>query len=142
MRRPIRTRTAVALVAAGLALVPLASACTSSNAKAPSDVVAELGEVTDMTSQKEVTIEVVDNSYAPKVTKVAPGTKVTFRNTGANPHNVTPFDDGVFEPIVVGPGEAKDLIVPQKTGDLPYYCTIHGGKSSGQRGALVIANPF
>ena len=135
------SRRAAAAVLVLFAL-PGALSCTSSAAKPPSEVVAELGEVTDLTGQTAVTIEVVDNSYKPRVAKVKPGTKVTFTNTGANPHNVTPFEDGSFAAITLTPGQSAEITVPQTLGDVPFYCTIHGGKSSGQRGALVIAKPF
>jgi len=136
-----RRTVAVAACALSLAL-PGVTSCTSSAAKPPSEVVAELGDVTDLTGQTSVTIEVIDNSYKPRVAKVVPGTKVTFKNMGANPHNVTPFEDGSFPVLTLTPGQSAEITVPQKVGDVPFYCTIHGGKSSGQRGALIIAKPF
>lgn len=134
------SRRVAAAVIAAVAL-PWATACTTSAAKQSSEVIGELGEVTDLTGQSDVTIEVVDNSYKPRVSKVAPGTKITFRNTGSNPHNVTPFEDGAFTTLTLSPGQSAEMTVRQTLGDLPFYCTIHGGRSSGQRGALVVAKP-
>ena len=135
------SRRVAAAVLVSAAMLPLGS-CTTSGAKPTSTVLDELGEVTDLTGRSEVAIEVIDNGYKPKVAKVSPGTRITFRNTGANPHNVTPFDDGAFPAMVLTPGQSAELTVPQKAGALPFYCTIHGGRSQGQRGALTIAPPF
>jgi plastocyanin len=101
----------------------------------------DLGEVADLTGRAEVTIEVVDNSYKPRAAKVSPGTKITFVDTGVNPHNVTPNEDGAFSAVAVVPGQSAVVTAPAAPQTYRYYCTIHGGRTSGQRGAIVVAPP-
>ncbi len=142
-------RRALAVIPVLLALVLSAGilgGCAGSTAAPPSGasgtaVPDDLGEVTDLTGKAEVTVDVIDNSYKPRAVKVSPGTKITFTDTGVNPHNVTPNDDGTFEPISVIPGQSGTMTAPTDPKTYRYYCTIHGGKTSGQRGAIIVVPP-
>ena len=106
-----------------------------------SGVPDDLGDIVDLSGKTEVTIEVPDNAFKAKLFKVSPSTKVTFTSTGANAHNVTPNDDGTWDPIALKAGESKSITAPAKPGTYRFYCTIHGGKTSGQRGAMVVVAP-
>jgi plastocyanin len=134
-----------AIAAVALTLAPVALAgCGSSNA-ANTDTTAipnDLGEVVDLTGKAAVSIDVVDNSYNPKAFKVSPGTKITYVNKGLNVHNVTPSTDGTFEAISLTAGQSGTVIAPQNPKTYGFYCTIHGGISSGQRGAIVVVPPI
>jgi len=107
----------------------------------------DLGEVVDLTNTAEVAVGVPDNSFKPRAFKVsaatpaASSTKVVFTNTGANAHNITPNEDGAWEPVVLQSGETKTMTVPAKPGTYRFYCTIHGTKTSGQRGAMIVVPP-
>jgi plastocyanin len=136
-----RLPAGIALGALVVAL-PLAAAGCGTSSAAKSDSNADSGAAaTDLTGQKEVTIEVADNSYTPATFKVSPGTKVTYVNKGYNVHNVTPATDGDFTAISLTPGESKSIIAPQNPNTYAFYCTIHGGLTSGQHGSLVVVAP-
>lgn len=135
-------RTTVVCACAIAALTPLTfTACgAKSAASSGSSVPSDLGDVVDLTGKTDVTIDVVDNAYNPKAFKVSPGSKITFRNTGANAHNVTPVDQGAFVAITTdnfGPGKTGTISVGNP-GTVRFYCTIHGAPDRGQRGAIVV----
>ncbi len=142
-----RRGAAVVLLLVGLAVGALTlGACgggSSGAAVGPPGTGAptDLGEVVDLTGKAEVTIDVPDNAFKPKAFKVSPSTKVTFNNTGANAHNVTPNDEGTWDPLALKAGEAKALTVPAKAGTYRFFCTIHGSRTAGQRGAVVVVPP-
>ena len=137
-------RLPVAIAALTLVLAPVAlTGCSGSDA-AKTDTTAipnDLGDVVDLTGKAEVSIDVVDNSYTPKAFKVSPGTKITYVNKGINVHNVTPNVDGTFPAISLTSGQSGVVIAPQNPKTYGFYCTIHGGLTSGQRGAIVVVPP-
>ena len=140
-------RSRVALASLVLAVLPAAfGACSTSGAASAGSsgtgaVDPGLGAVVDLTGKAEVSIDVVDNSYTPQAFEVSPGTKVTYTNKGANVHNVTPAVEGDFTEISLTPGDSKSIVAPYKPGTFKFYCTIHGGLSSGQRGQLIVVAP-
>lgn len=100
-------------------------------------------EVEDLTGQAEVEVDVVDNAYAPVAGAVDAGTVVTFSNVGRNEHNVTPVEDGAFEPITteeLQPGDSGTVTF-EEPGIYAYYCTIHGTPTAGQRGTITVVDP-
>ena len=101
----------------------------------------DLGEIVDLTGRAEIRVDVPDNTYTPRAVRVSPGTKVSFVNVGANTHNVTPNDEGPWVPIEMRSGESSTLTAPTGPGTDRYYCTLHGGRASGQRGALIVSGP-
>lgn len=144
--RRLRRATALVLLVVGLAFGALTlGACGGGTgaavASAGTGVPDDLGDVVDLTGKTEVTIDVPDNAFKPKVFKISPSTKVTFTNTGANAHNVTSNDEGTWDPLALKAGETKSITAPAKAGTYRFYCTIHGGKTSGQRGAMVVVPP-
>lgn len=94
-----------------------------------------------MRGQKEVTIEVTDNDFSPKVVTIDPGTTLVFVNKGRNSHNVFPARKGAFPEIPTGKLEAgqQASITFENPGTFVYYCSIHGTPNRGQRGAVVVA---
>jgi plastocyanin len=102
--------------------------------------IAALGEPADLTGRQEVEIAVIDNEYEPKVARVDAGVRVAFVNQGVNPHNVTPIPEGQF-PVVatesLQPGQRAERTFAAP-GVYPYYCTVHGTPTKGQRGALLV----
>ena len=105
----------------------------------PTGGTEDVGAVVDLVGQADIMVNVPDNAYIPRVIKVSPGAKVSFLNTGSNAHNVTASDDGVFDQLAIKPGATGSLVAPQNAGTYWFYCSIHGGRSSGQRGAIVVA---
>jgi plastocyanin len=125
------------------ALVPVAlvlAGCSSTSmSDAGSGPPTDLGEVVDLRSQQDITVEVADNIYEPRALQVSPGAVVTFRNDGANPHNVTPNQEGTFAAVSLAPTESGTVTVPASPGTYRYYCTLHASPDGGlQRGAFVV----
>lgn len=117
---------------------------TTTDASAPA-ATYEVPEdrLVDLTGQSTVEISVVDNTFEPAYFEVDPGTKVVFRNDGRNEHNVFPVEEGRFEAIETedfAPGKVGQITV-EGSGDIAYYCTIHGTKKlNGQSGVIRIAS--
>ncbi len=139
-----RSRPVRLLAAAGLLAVLAVPACGNSSSSSPSTTplpkVAD-SEYADQTGKAEVTIQVVDNSYRTQYTKVSPGTKVTFKNVGRNPHNVIAVNEGQFTDIPTDklqPGDSGTITVPSTPGEVPYYCSLHGTPRAGMTGRLLV----
>jgi len=99
----------------------------------------DLGEVVDVRSQQDVTVEMADNVYEPRAIRVAPGATVTFRNSGSQVHNATPNEDGTLQAVSLGPTESADVTVPTAPGTYRFFCSLHASRDSGlQRGAFVV----
>ena len=76
----------------------------------------------------------IDLAFQPPQTSVAPGGKVTWKNTGKVAHTAT-FDDEKLDTNVVAPGSESTLTAPTKPGSYSYRCNIHPAK---MRGVLVV----
>ena len=87
-------------------------------------------------------IEIVteDNQVVPRYVEISEGTRVVFRNTGRNDHNVIPAVEGAFPPITQEqlPSGAVADITFDEAGDYPYYCTLHGTMKHGMNGAIRV----
>jgi len=136
--RPLRQ---LVLCAAG-ALVLLAPSCGKDS---PSDSTTPLptvpaASIADATGKANVTVVALDNSYRPQYVKVSPGTKITFKNAGRNPHNVISVNAGQFTDIPTDklmPGTSGTIEIP-KSGEVPYYCSLHGTPRAGMFGRIFI----
>jgi plastocyanin len=78
-----------------------------------------------VSTEKQVSVDVIDNDFTPRTLTVNKGATVTWKFTGDIPHNVTD-DRGAFASDTLGHGEEFT-----RTFDAPgifyYYCTIHHG---------------
>ena len=140
LRRP---RPARLLAAAGLLALLVVPACAENSSPPTTTPLPKVpaSEYTDQTGKAEVTIQVVDNSFRTQYTKVSPGTKVTFRNLGRNPHNVISVTSGQFTDIPTDklqPGDSGTITVPTTPGEVPYYCSLHGTPRAGMNGRLLV----
>lgn len=127
-----------------LALVAGTTACgddtTSSSTSPETTVTIPKDRFTDDTGRKTVTVSVVDNDFVDPYITITPGTKVTWRHDGRNPHNIISLIERTFRVDVgdfaVG---ATYSYTFDKPGDYPYYCSIHGTKKlSGQAGVVRV----
>lgn len=139
-------RASIAAAALVAVLLPtLLAGCGSGSAGAKPGTtgpVADLGEPTDLTGQAEITVEVVDNAFVPRVVRVSPGTKIIFKNTGINVHNVTPYVEGELPTLDLNPGKSGTIVAPQGATPYRFYCTLHARTDGGvQRGAMLVAAP-
>lgn len=136
-------------VGRGLAAVALAallvgcgddSAPTSDAGDDPTTTAAPQFE--DRTGRDRVEMQVVDNSFLPRHVKVSAGTTLVFTNSGRNPHDITPVTDGAFEKVPsdeFGPGATVEITFAE-SGEIAYYCTIHGTPRNGQNGTIKVVS--
>ena len=137
--RRSRVRSGV-LAVLGLGLLVAGAGCSSGTVPGVADgPPTDLGEVVDLRSSTDITIEMADNIYAPRAVRVAPGATVTFTNAGSQVHNATPVEDGSLEALSLGPTQSGTITVPTAPGTYRFFCTLHATKDSGlQRGAFVV----
>jgi amicyanin len=71
-------------------------------------------------------VAIVDFGYAPATITVPPGTKVTWTNTGEQPHTVTALstDPASFDSGVLNHGQTFSFTF-EKPGTYDYVCTLH-----------------
>jgi plastocyanin len=101
-----------------------------------------LDEAVDQRGTREVSVEVADNVYEPRVVQVDIGANVTWTNVGFNQHNVLPSQDGQFDDVPTGsldPGASATRTFDEP-GVYPYYCSIHGTPTRGQRGVVIVGD--
>jgi plastocyanin len=79
-------------------------------------------------------VDMIDLAFKPPEASVAPGGKVTWKNTGQAQHTAT-FDDVPLDTKVVTPGASAELTAPSKPGSYSYKCNIHPAR---MRGVLVV----
>ena len=71
-------------------------------------------------------VAIVDFGYSPDTITVPPGTKVTWTNTGAQPHTVTALssDPATFDSGTMNHGQTFSFTF-EKEGTYDYVCTLH-----------------
>jgi plastocyanin len=78
-----------------------------------------------VSTERQVSVQVIDNDYQPRVLTVSKGATVTWKFAGSIPHTVTDdrgaFDSGIH---VKGTEFSRTFDAP---GVFYYYCTIHHG---------------
>lgn len=68
-------------------------------------------------------VQVNDEVYTPAEITVAPGSTVTWQNTGSAPHSAK-SQDGSFDSGYIMPG-AQGQFTFSTAGDFPYFCEPH-----------------
>src|SRR5688500_1738252 len=101
------------------------------------------GEVSDdvvVMDGTEVAVDSLDNTFRIQNIQVAPAATVVWTNVGRNAHDVLPVEGDAWGAEVedFAPGD-----VYEPTFDAPgvydYYCSIHGTKTAGMIGTVVVA---
>jgi alcohol dehydrogenase (cytochrome c) len=87
--------------------------------KPPENVVGFSGAIA-----KTNTIKIGDYTYAPARITVSTGTKVTFTNAGAQPHNAASSDAGGWDTGLLANGESASVTF-NRPGTYTYNCTPH-----------------
>jgi plastocyanin len=89
---------------------------------------------------KEIVVEGSEFSYNPSVINLTVGqtVRLTFKNVGTFPHNLTIGDLGVATKTVA-PG-ASDVVefTANETGTFAFYCTIGTHRAQGMEGEVVV----
>jgi len=143
-------RTLLKTIAAGAAVGGAAAAGARPVAAQATDLsgwfknTGNAGEVTDMTGQSEVTVEVGTDGngsafgFGPAVVRVDPGTTVVWEWTGeGGQHNVV-ADDGSFESEMLSEAGATFEHAFESAGVAKYYCAPH--EMMGMKGAVVVGD--
>jgi plastocyanin len=101
-------------------------------AEAPDDVVVIDDDRTDVAA--------LDNSFRPEDIQVRPGTTVVWTNRGRNDHDVLPTEGDAWGVEVADftPGDVYSATFDEP-GTYDYYCSIHGTKTAGMIGTVVVA---
>jgi plastocyanin len=82
----------------------------------------------------KISIDMQDFAFKPPEISVAPGGKVTWKNTGQAPHTAT-FDDIPLDTKNIDSGGDATLTAPTRPGSYSYKCNIHPGQ---MRAVLVV----
>ncbi len=82
-------------------------------------------------------VNVQDNSFSPPAILVSTGATVTWSWSGSEPHNVTWSSAGLPNSPTQSSGNFQ-ATMPSTTGELVYYCTLHGTPTSGMRGTIRV----
>lgn len=86
----------------------------------------------------EFDVEVDDFFFAPDELYVNVGDTVNWAWVGEQPHNVTPVEDGAFEPSPTQ-SEGTHSVTFEEEGTVPYRCTLHSSPD-GTEGHVGVVN--
>jgi plastocyanin len=86
-----------------------------------------------VTSDTDVTVDVIDRDYEPRDLTVPRGATVTWKFKGDEPHDVTE-ESGAFSSPILENGDEWSLTF-EDPGIFYYYCTLH----HSMQGTLTVA---
>jgi plastocyanin len=86
--------------------------------------------------EKTNIVKIIDYNYAPLRITVAAGTKVTFNNTGTQPHNAAGADAGGWDTGLLAKGETASVTFNQP-GTYNFTCTPH----PSMIGQVIVTGP-
>lgn len=106
---------------------------TSSNAQpSMTSEQTETQDVKDFTSQKEVSLEIINYAFTPPTIRIKKGTTVTWTNRDTVKHNAI-ADDESFKTELIGKDESVSVTF-DTAGTFPYYCGPH----PSMRGTVIV----
>ncbi len=132
----MKSKRVALFVVAGVLIIALLAACSSSSLSSAKPSTGSGGKSFDVTT--------TEFAFAPNSFNAKPGDKLTFKvtNKGTVEHTfVIQSPDGSTElaKLSAQPGETKTLeYTPQAAGTYPIVCDIAGHKESGMVGSLVV----
>ena len=91
-------------------------------------------------SMQEITVEGNEYAFIPSAITLKQGqeVKITFKNIGRLPHNLSISDFNV-KSKTIQPGEEDTFtFTPDKTGSFTYTCTVPGHADKGMKGTLTV----
>ncbi|HJR87185.1 MAG TPA: right-handed parallel beta-helix repeat-containing protein [Acidimicrobiia bacterium] len=103
------------------------------------------GGVGEAPDPRQVTVEMLDNSFSIPEMRVPVGAEVTFVGAGRNPHNAVAADgswstESSFGSLEQTSGDAATVRF-DRPGDYVFFCTFHGNaEGSGMAGRLVVGD--
>ncbi|MFZ5933203.1 MAG: cupredoxin domain-containing protein [Patescibacteria group bacterium] len=89
---------------------------------------------------REITIEASEYSFAPRGISLAKGEKVrlTFKNTGNLPHNLTIDELNLKTRTIAGGQEDTLEFIAEESGTFSFYCGVAGHRGLGMEGSLEV----
>lgn len=82
-------------------------------------------------------VAVRDNVFDPSAIAVSTGATVTWTWSGSDSHNVTWVGTDLTDSPTQTSGTYQSAM-PSASGELVYYCTIHGTPTGGMRGTIQV----
>ena len=129
-----------------LAVVVAAGCGSSGSSKAKGAAPVEFQHVVDLRAKAhgqypEVNVKVEDNAFDPSAIRINPGTTVHWENRGRGPHDILPVDatQDFGAKFGVKPGAEYEFRF-DAPGVYRYYCSLHGSKTKGMIGEIVVGN--
>ncbi len=139
----------IRVVAAIGSIALLAGACSSGSTKPATP--AAFPKVVDLRAKTsgeypEVRVAVKDNNFDADAIRINPGTTVRWVNEGRGPHDIVPNDAAQHfgGPFGVSGEKFKPGAAYEFRFDTPgvyrYYCSLHGSKTKGMIGEIVVGD--
>ena len=101
---------------------------------------AEQGQTSEEAEVKEISVEGDEYSFSPASISVKKGERVrlTFKNVGKFPHNLT-IDELEVETKTIS-GGSQDVVefVADEQMELEFYCSVGSHRSQGMEGSLTV----
>jgi plastocyanin len=96
--------------------------------------------VSGTAQMQKVTVEGAEYAFTPSTITLKNGlpAEITFKNTGAFPHNLSIADLNV-KTKTIQPGEQDTIqFTPDKVGQFVFICTVPGHADKGMKGILTV----
>lgn len=94
----------------------------------------------EATATREIIVSGSEFKFSPGSISLTKGetVKITFKNTGTLPHNLTISELGVSTKTVGGGEEDSVTVTADKTGNYTFYCGVDGHRARGMEGKLEV----
>jgi plastocyanin len=120
------TRPSRALAASVLLLAALAGCGGGDGSSSSSPTPSDSATKSSPPKGGKATITIQDFTFTPSTLTVAPGTKITVRNTDSVTHTVTATDKKKsFDTGDVAGGATATFTAPSTAGSYSYKCSVH-----------------
>lgn len=121
-------------VPGGLYKAPGAPVPTTQEEIQPASPAVTEGEV------REIMVEGDEYSFSPTTFELVAGetVKITFKNTGKLPHNLTITELGISTKTIGGGQTDSVTVTADKTGMYSFFCSVGNHRQLGMEGSLEI----
>lgn len=92
------------------------------------------------TASREIAVSGSEFKFSPASISLTRGetVKITFKNTGTLPHNLTISELGVSTKTIGGREEDSVTVTADKTGNYTFYCSVGTHRAQGMEGKVEI----
>jgi plastocyanin len=129
------------VVALALLLGVVATVGNDDSSRSAASVAVDLRGRASGGAYPEVPVTVLDNTFEPAAIRIDPGVTVSWTNKGRVPHDIAPVEGAAFgvHPSAFAPGDEYEHRFDEP-GVYRYYCTLHGTKTKGMTGTVVVGD--